>query len=404
MHANLKKLSDSELLVATKDIARHERETTTSVLWHLKEVSDRRLYCALGFGSIFKYTVEELQYSEGAAARRLSAMRLLSEIPEIAPAIENGTLNLSTVSTVQNFFKREKVDQGKEYTEEQKKDVLDSVSNKSKRETETILATLSPESVVGPEKTKPLTETKTELRIILDADTLNKIEKLRDLTAHQNPEGSYGVLLGILAEIALDKLDPVKKEERIQKRQTKARKVAEGKRDVEAKAESELTAQAEAHAATIQGTPPEELSQKNKSTPRAKPTPQNKSTPSGESVSLNKATPMEDLSPQNKSTPPAKSGGMAKRNLCKNVNFRYIPAKIRREVSIRDGGRCTFQDARTGRVCGDTYKIEVDHIVPVAAGGKSELNNLRLVCFHHNQWAAIQKLGKSAMAPFIRVV
>ena len=115
-----------------------------------------------GYSSLFAYAVHELKYSEPAAGRRLAAMKLLVSVPEVASAIETGTLNLSTVCAAQNFFKREETEQGKTYSTEEKKTVLDSLKDKSKHEVEKILVSLSPTSAVGPEKAKPVTETLTE--------------------------------------------------------------------------------------------------------------------------------------------------------------------------------------------------------------------------------------------------
>jgi hypothetical protein len=108
------------LLDKTKQLAAKEREITTEVLWHLKEVSDRRLFSARGYPSLFAYAVKELKYSAAAAGRRLAAMKLLVSVPEVASAIETGTLNLSSVCAAQSFFKREEIEQGKQYSTEDK--------------------------------------------------------------------------------------------------------------------------------------------------------------------------------------------------------------------------------------------------------------------------------------------
>ncbi len=64
-----------------------------------------------------------------------------------------------------------------------------------------------------------------------------------------------------------------------------------------------------------------------------------------------------------------------------------IPAAIRRAVFKRDQGRCQFA-LPFGRICGSTYRVEIDHIQARSAGGKSVLENLRCLCRAHNQWKA----------------
>lgn len=59
---------------------------------------------------------------------------------------------------------------------------------------------------------------------------------------------------------------------------------------------------------------------------------------------------------------------------------RYIPAGLKKAVAERDK-KCVK--------CGSTYALEVNHIIPYALGGKTELGNLNLLCFNCNQRARI---------------
>src|SRR5262249_16520070 len=49
---------------------------------------------------------------------------------------------------------------------------------------------------------------------------------------------------------------------------------------------------------------------------------------------------------------------------------RHIPAEVKRTVWERDGGRCTFVSA-AGQRCPSRTRLEYDHVVPVARGGRS---------------------------------
>lgn len=51
---------------------------------------------------------------------------------------------------------------------------------------------------------------------------------------------------------------------------------------------------------------------------------------------------------------------------------RSIPPGIRAAVLDRDGHRCYY--------CGSTYNLTIDHIIPVAKGGTSTIENLRTLC------------------------
>ena len=83
---------------------------------------------------------------------------------------------------------------------------------------------------------------------------------------------------------------------------------------------------------------------------------------------------------------------------------RYIEAWVRRAVAQKDGHRCTYV-SKNGRRCPCTFGLEYDHIIPVALGGKSTVDNLRLRCRAHNVYAAEQVFGRDEMdrhrkAPF----
>jgi hypothetical protein len=76
--------------------------------------------------------------------------------------------------------------------------------------------------------------------------------------------------------------------------------------------------------------------------------------------------------------------------------LRSIPSQIRNAVYKRDGGRCVFVH-KDGRGCGSTRRLEFDHVVPLAQGGKTTVENLRLLCRAHNQYEAERAFGREFM-------
>jgi 5-methylcytosine-specific restriction endonuclease McrA len=80
---------------------------------------------------------------------------------------------------------------------------------------------------------------------------------------------------------------------------------------------------------------------------------------------------------------------------------RSIPAAVKREVWVRDEGRCQWPTA-DGGICGSTHRLQFDHVVPVARGGESTVRNLRLACAVHNDLAARQIFGDGWMDRFTR--
>jgi hypothetical protein len=74
----------------------------------------------------------------------------------------------------------------------------------------------------------------------------------------------------------------------------------------------------------------------------------------------------------------------------------HIPAHVKRAVWARDEGRCQFPLA-SGGVCGSTRQVEFDHVEPLALGGPSTVENVRLACKPHNLRAARLALGDEWM-------
>jgi len=77
-------------------------------------------------------------------------------------------------------------------------------------------------------------------------------------------------------------------------------------------------------------------------------------------------------------------------------NPRHIPAAVRNAVWVRDQGRCTFT-SENGHRCDARSGLQFDHIEPVARGGQSTIDNLRLRCHAHNQYEAERMFGSEFM-------
>jgi 5-methylcytosine-specific restriction endonuclease McrA len=75
---------------------------------------------------------------------------------------------------------------------------------------------------------------------------------------------------------------------------------------------------------------------------------------------------------------------------------RHIPAHVKRAVRARDGDRCTYI-AESGRRCETRDRLEWDHSVPIALGGRSTVGNIRLRCRAHNQLHADRVFGPEFM-------
>lgn len=61
---------------------------------------------------------------------------------------------------------------------------------------------------------------------------------------------------------------------------------------------------------------------------------------------------------------------------------RHIPEPVKREVWVRDGGRCTFVSGN--HRCESRFALQWDHIILYSHGGTHTADNLRLLCRSHH--------------------
>mgnify|MGYP001561256182 CR=1 FL=1 len=223
---SISQLSNAELWNQTAQLAIEIRNKEVLFLDHLREIERRELHKLRGYGSLHEYLVDELKYSDGSAHRRIKSMQLVRDLPEVKRKLETGELSLSAASRVQVFFNQQ-FQEDKTYSLEEKKDLLELVQGKSYRETETILAVKSGGELPKPDRVKPLSEEKVELRLTISKECMEQLDVLRDLLAHQLSGGGYGEVLEMITQLAVQKLDPAQKKTRApQKQEEKTPEIA----------------------------------------------------------------------------------------------------------------------------------------------------------------------------------
>jgi hypothetical protein len=255
-------VSDQNLLNKVKEYRSKEKYYTSKILEHLQEIENRKVYCDLGYSSLFRYCLEELTYSEAEASVRVNAIRLIKAVPSVKSKIDQGELKLSQAAQVQRFFNENK--------SVNKKKVIAEVCGKTFRETKKILDEKS-----GRVRTKSIT---------LNERLLKKLEFVMDDFDCEELEAIEALLD---AHIERKKSEKLHRVERGSKKQ------------------------------------------------------------------------------------------------------RYISRKVKEAVYVSAHGRCEFVSSQ-GKRCSCRTNLQYDHIKPVAYGGKSTTENLRLLCFNHNQRAWIK--------------
>ena len=335
---DLSSLSDQELLMKVHTLIVSEHRATLSILLHLNEVERRKLHAELGYGSMYEYCIEHLQYSASAAGRRIHAARCIRRFPDVVELLKSNAVTLNALILAAPIIRAENKDE-----------LLAKIKGKSQREVEAIVAahrppmflrdrvrpvrvrvplrapavetakhmSLSERSRSGSKKPskhddpqpRVVTVEKIERRLLVQfaasSEFMNKVARVKSLLAGRFPAGvSFEQVFEVTMDLFLEKHHPEQRKSRREKRG-------------------------------------------NQETPAAKTAP----------------------------------------------HGRHIPAATRDNVFTRDGGRCTYVGP-DGRRCSSTYNLQVDHVVPFAQGGPSTESNLRLLCALHNRLEAEKLFGR----------
>jgi 5-methylcytosine-specific restriction endonuclease McrA len=118
------------------NLALQERKILATIITHLQEVSDHKLFLDFGRTSMLDYCIKDLGYSESAAIRRIKALKLLRAVPEAATAISDGSLTLSQAATMQVLFERHSQEKRQSLPAVAKKEILEQIKNLPARESE----------------------------------------------------------------------------------------------------------------------------------------------------------------------------------------------------------------------------------------------------------------------------
>lgn len=196
------KLTNAQLHQQTLSTAETERQSTLEVLRHLRENERRMLFAEMGYKDLKEYCVKELKFSEGSAWRRISAMRLLREIPEVETQLKSGTLNLSQIAMARTHFNEVKS------SFDEKKEVLSSLENQSTRATERILAEEKSEDTIVRHavQERALRGQRLEVTLVLDEALQNELNEIQILLGKRYSK------LDLFKLLAKEKLAALKKD------------------------------------------------------------------------------------------------------------------------------------------------------------------------------------------------
>jgi 5-methylcytosine-specific restriction endonuclease McrA len=325
-------------------LLRREHDALAEFLVALAAFDRRRAWAELGYPSLFYFLHRELHLSKGAAQYRKVAAELIEQVPAVVGPLRQGELCLTSI-----------IEAAKVVTAENWERVLPRFYRLSKREAMEVVAALQPHPAPP-------------VRTVITAETTSE---------------SRAASTGTLAP------DPAPEQAR-----SAGAPAAPGWPDELAPAPCPAPQPAEvvplsAELSRLHVTVSKRFARKLEEARSARPDATDEELlEAGLDLVLAQVAKRRGLVERPRQKPrPAKP--------------EHIPAHVFREVWRRDGGRCQWKLAN-GEICGCTRHLQLDHITPLALGGTSTVDNVRVLCRSHHLEAARLVFGDAWMDRYTR--
>lgn len=351
-------LADHVLLRTLADVVTRDRATTAEMLALIAEVDRRRLYAGAGFESMYAYCVRHLHMSEDVAYKRIRTARVSRRFPAVLEAVSDGRLNLSTVVRLAPYLKRIPTKAGNE--------LLSTAEGVTRAELEVLLAERFPQAdlpTVVQELSPCVTSEQLAPGPVHDSCVTSSTgDEALGRTADDGNQAAHHVSAPASAQ-TLAAPAPAMPAPRVAP-------LSPGRFGMQLTV-SQVTHDKLRYAQVL----------------------------------LSHAVPSGDLAEVLDRALDALIATLEKRKFAatdkphkagRTSDPRHIPATIRRTVRERDEGRCTYVTA-DGHRCEARKFLEYDHKLPVARGGTSTVDNVRLRCRAHNQLEAERVFGAGFM-------
>ncbi len=345
------------------------------VLELIAKVDKTREFLRHGHSSLYDYLTVGLKYSEGAAIRRIRAARMLGKDRRIKKLFEQRKVSLCTLSLILN-----------------QPELLDEIIGRSKREVEELIALKKGNASQARERIVPIlvavpakkqhTEIPTATSSTTPSSSNIHCEDLRSQTERQPVV--HSLLAKDESNLLASSTTPIQPETILEERYRVTFSYNKETKDSVERARHLLSHKypdgasiEELFVAGLSALIKDEEKRKNKIVNNIS----KNSTATSNSITPRNCEKLRSKTERRSNLPAITTSNNS------TTNRRYIPAAIKREVYKRDKGTCSYRHL-DGETCGSSWQVEVDHITPLALGGKTESANLRLLCRNHNQMVA----------------
>jgi hypothetical protein len=193
------------------EAAQRFKKAEADLISILQEVESSKTFFKLGYTSLFQYVVQSLQLSESVASNFITVSRKAKEFPALQAAIDEGKITVSKARKVTAVL-----------TPENQKEWVDKAIELSQKKLEEQVAVVAPETKIQ-NGVKPVAENLSQLKVGISKELEEKLKRVQDLESQRTRRAvKLSETLEALVDLYLEKKDPVKKAERVLKRDADA--------------------------------------------------------------------------------------------------------------------------------------------------------------------------------------
>jgi hypothetical protein len=322
-----------ELNEKAKSIAKQYKKCEQELIAIIIKIDQCKLFYSLGYNSLFKYVVDELNLSESIAYNFINVARKSHQVPELKRAVCSGDVSVSKARKVvpvinranQSHWLRIVKTQSQKQIERQVALANPKVAIPEK------MTYQSPQMIVQEKVSLKTSTPRVHLSLGISEKLMIQLRRAQDLEcqkARQN--ATLEETLEKVLEIYLNRMDPARKA---------VRQKLRGKLPIENCRKPQLVSdRSMIDPVVLVDKSLDESKQKNKNALEAK----------------------------------------------RDKKRRALPAQIKHQVQLRDGSRCTFVNPK-GHRCSSRRFLEIHHILPLSKGGTDDLSNLTTFCSGHHK-------------------
>jgi hypothetical protein len=213
----LQALSNELLVERFGKLVRTERKISHLVIACIAEIETRKIYLDRAYPSLFEYLTKEFGYSESAAYRRISAARLLRQVPEIAQKIEEGRINLSQASLLVQTVRTADKLSAQPVTKDQKLQIFEMIEDKSFQHSQQIIHRELGVTAYEPQRLRTHGDGSVTISFTLTPEQAARWQQVAELTSHAVESHDPATLLDYLAQKEIARRTEIKRASPIRK-------------------------------------------------------------------------------------------------------------------------------------------------------------------------------------------